>query len=385
MPTYPVFTSYAQADLKGDANLKKFVDKFCEDLRSVRALPDTKGLVFFDKDEVSGGDDWMKKILHVVSTAEVLVCLMSPTYLGREWCGRELEVFVRRNDGMKEAEKARFIIPIWWQLPLAPRALPLRLGRFNYRDPKYPLDYETLGLKGLVINSKWAQFRKMAYRLAELVGETLEGPYQLPAGQIFATSDEIANAFDEQQPNDVRMLALATGGDAWKPSPTETTVAEAAAQAARRLQVFVRRVETGPGLAVGLKKAQAEEQVVLVVVDAALPVNAALQTVDGLDLPNLALLLVDVGTPAMGGEAWLGQMPGGAFAHAKEAGLMRVAATGAMAAEMESLIDEARRRLRAGQPTARAEDPQLAAQARESGITVETQPQLTGPSGETPS
>src|SRR3982750_1020730 len=171
MANYPVFTSYAQADGKGDPALERFVENFREQLRALRGLPDAEGLVFFDKHGVSGGDDWMKKILDIVRTADVLVCLMSPTYLGREWWGRELEIFVRRKDALQGAPDAHFIIPIWWQPPQAPRPLPSRLSRFNYRDPQYPPDYEKLGVKGLARRRKIMQLNLMADRLAALIGE----------------------------------------------------------------------------------------------------------------------------------------------------------------------------------------------------------------------
>jgi hypothetical protein len=382
MPNYPVFTSYAQADLKGDASLDRFVKKFRENLRSLLGRPDTDDLVFFDQSEVNAGDDWMMKILDVVRTADVLVCLMSPTYLGREWCGRELEVFVRRKDSLPAGQDARFILPVWWQLPLAPRAIPSRLGRFNYRDPQFPPDYEKLGIQGLARHRKTTQVSQMAYRIAELIGETLAGPHRLPQGPAVAKAEEIVNAFDEQQPFDVRLLALPTGGNSWQPNPAETTVAEAAAQVARRLQVFIRPLATGPGLAARLQQAQTEQQVLLFIVDAALPIDATLHEIDALSLPNLALLLVDAGTPAIGGETWLGQLPGGCFSKAKDSGLMRVAVAGAMTAEMERLVDEARRRLRAPHPAARAEDTGLAASALAQGIAVETQPILAGPNRE---
>jgi hypothetical protein len=383
MPKYPVFTSYAQADLLYDPqrHLEAFVEDFREQLRSQLGLHDAEFLVFFDQHDVSGGDDWMKRILEVVRTADVLVCLMSPTYLGREWCGRELEVFIRRNDLMKEEERTRFVVPIWWQPPTGPRKVPSRVGKFNYRDPQYPPDYEKCGVKGLARQRKVIQLRRMAGRIAELVTETLEWPHRLPPGEVFASSEEIANAFDEQQPYDVRLLALTTGGDAWRPSTMDATVAEAAEQVARRLQVFVRPVKTGVGLAAGLQQAQMDEQVVLVVVDAASAVDMALKTVDALALPNLVVLLVDAGSPAMGADAWFARLPSGAFAAARAAGLLRVATAGSLVADMEQLIDEGRRRLRLLRPAARAEDPRLAAEARARGIEVETQPLLSGPGG----
>ena len=46
-----------------------------------------------------------------------------------------------------------------------------------------------------------------------LGAETLSGAHHLPPGDAIANISEIANAFDEQQAFDIRLLALTTGGD----------------------------------------------------------------------------------------------------------------------------------------------------------------------------
>jgi hypothetical protein len=54
MPTYPVFTIYAQADR--ERHLERFIREFREELRSRMGRPDSSGMVFFDRDEVQAGD-----------------------------------------------------------------------------------------------------------------------------------------------------------------------------------------------------------------------------------------------------------------------------------------------------------------------------------------
>jgi hypothetical protein len=126
MPTYPVFASYAQADR--ERHLERFIREFREELRS-RMGPDSSGMVFFDRDEVQAGHPWSRTVIEAANNAQVLLCLMSPTYLGREWCGRELEIFVRRYKRLPaQAMQARFIFPIWWQIPPTARPLPSKLG-----------------------------------------------------------------------------------------------------------------------------------------------------------------------------------------------------------------------------------------------------------------
>ena len=380
MPPFPVFASYAQLDR--DKYLERFIDEFRRQLQVLTGKPDASAIAFFDRDGVRAGDRWSETIINAVNAADVLLCLMSPTYFTREWCGRELEAFLRRESRLTATANSRFIFPIWWQVPVAPRPLPRRLSPYHHRDANFPPAYESAGIRGLARQRRWIQFQRIADRLAELVAQTLAQPQRLPPGEAVADILDIANAFDEQQPYDVRMLALTTGGDAWLPSAADSNIADAASETARRLLIFIRKVETGPMLGAQLQRAQAEQQVVLLVVDAAIPLDGVIQTINGLHLPNLAVLLVDAKTPAVGGDVWLSQLPDGAVHGAKARGLMRVANAGEMSAQMERLVDEARRRLMADAPAARVEDPRLAQKALAQGISIDIQPNLAGPGAE---
>jgi hypothetical protein len=390
MSSSPVFASYAQADR--DKHLDKFVTDFWRQLggfQGVANIEERKKLVFFDRDSLQAGERWSPKIIEALRHARVLICLMSHTYLRRPWCGRELEMFLQRHESLQlpAATSVRFIFPIWWQKPKKPRPLPKRLDRLNWQDPGYPPRYPEGGVQNLARKQLWTQFQTMVDHLANLVHETLEGAQQLPPGAVVAEIEEIVNAFDEQQPFDVRLLALTTGGDAWQPGPMDVTVAKAADEAARKLEIFVRSIEQGMGLAVGLEKAQSERQIILLVVDANLqPLPAALATVNGLTLPNLAVLLVDAAASALDVEVWLAGsgLQSGAVASAKAKGLLRVAGPGALAAEMQLLLDEAGRRLSAVSEPAKAVDLNLAERARTvDGINLDVQPQLVGP-GDSP-
>lgn len=390
MSSSPVFASYAQADR--EQYLDRFVTDFWNKLGGFQGVADTeerKKLVFFDRDSLQAGEKWSPRIIEALRHARVLICLMSHTYLRRPWCGRELEMFLQRHESLQlpAATSARFIFPIWWQRPKKPRPLPKRLDQLNWKDPNYPPRYPEGGVQNLARKQLWTQFRAMVDHLAELVHETLDGAPQLPPGVIVAEIEEIANAFDEQQDFDVRLLALTTGGDAWQPGPMDLTVAKAADEAARKLEIFVRPIEQGMGLAVGLQKAQSESQIILLVVDANLEPPAALATVNGLTLPNLAVLLVDAATSVLGAEAWLAGsgLQSGAVASAKGRGLLRVARPGALAAEMQLLLDEAGRRLSVVSEPAKAVDLNLAERARtEHGINLDIQPHLVGPGGSPP-
>ncbi|HEY0151400.1 MAG TPA: toll/interleukin-1 receptor domain-containing protein [Longimicrobium sp.] len=379
MPNYHVFTSYAQRDR--DKHLDRFIAEFSEELRSARGAPDATRMAFFDRIGVKAGDRWSQTITDELSAADVLLCLMSPTYFTREWCGRELEVFLQRAVRLPAAD-ARFIFPVWWRLPTAPRSLPSRLVAHHHRDADFPPGYESAGIRGLARQGRWTQFTRMVDRLVELISETLDQPHRLPTGEAVTDIAEIVNAFDEQQPYDVCMVALTPGGDAWVPSATDPSVGAAAAETAERLMVFIRRLDTGAGTDDRLQKAQDEEQVLLLVADATAAVDDQTRMINALDLPNLAVLLVDAGDPAVGVDAWVDRMPAGAFAGARAAGLIRAAGSGELKEQMERLVDAARRRLQTLTQAERVEDPDLAKSAAAQGIPIHVQPTLAAPGGE---
>jgi len=180
-------------------------------------------------------------------------------------------------------------------------------------------------------------------------------------------------------PFDVRMVSIAPGGDAWRPTAVDMVVSEAAERSAENLQVFIRKLETGANFASALQTAQAQQQVILLVADASMPADPLLNTLNGLPLSNLAVLLVDAGKPAVGLDAWLAAVGGGACAAAKNAGMVSLAGPGELQTQMERLICDARRRLQIAVPPAKAEDAALSERAKAQGISADLQPTLAGP------
>lgn len=378
MPDFLVFTSYAQLDR--DQYLERFIADFRRELQVLTAIPDTKQLVFFDRDGVAAGDRWSQKILNTINVSDILLCLMSPAYFTRDWCARELEAFLRRMSRLQPtAAQSRFIFPVWWQVPVTPRPLPARLSQYHYRDAQFPPAYESAGIRPLARQRRWAQVQRIAGRLAEVVARTHAEPHRLPPGVAVRDILEITNAFDEQQPYDVRMLALTPGGDAWVPSTSDQSIGDAATETARRLQVFIRRIETGPKLLERLRTAQGQSQVLLMIADAAQPPDQLVKRINRAQLSNIALLLVDATTPTVGADSWFARLPSGSFSQARDAGLMRVALAGEMRPQIERLIDEARRKLIGATPPLRVEDAELAQKALTSGISINQQPNLVGP------
>jgi hypothetical protein len=130
-----------------------------------------------------------------------------------------------------------------------------------------------------------------------------------------------------------------------------------------------------------LVAAQDAQQVILLIVDAAQPIDQALTTInDRFELTNLALLLLDAGNPSVGADAWLANFKQGAFAMARAEGRFGVVAPGTLLREMDRTVFRARNIVQGRGNWASVQDDRLTDLAREQqGINVTAQPNLAGP------
>lgn len=89
---YDVFMSYRRAD-----NQRGHVSALVARLeREVAGLAGTKLRVFFDMEEIRGGDDWEHRILRGLRESRLFLAALTPNYPKSEWCRREYDEFLRR-------------------------------------------------------------------------------------------------------------------------------------------------------------------------------------------------------------------------------------------------------------------------------------------------
>jgi hypothetical protein len=361
-----VFASYAHRDR--DWQLEKFVSALRTELgRRPVFQGEPESVVFFDQDGLRIGDEWHPKLVSKVNSADTLLCLMSPWYFERDWCGRELGSFVARRKKLPgHAVESRFIFPVWWMLPDSPRPLPAALAAHQCADPCFPKDYKSKGVRGLLKGRNTVQFDAMVACLAKLIAGTVEGPLRLPPGDAVSDVRSILNAFDEQQPFDVTIIVSDAAGLDWRPSPLDVTVKQAIASVRARLGVLVRQIQVGANLAQACRQAHADRQLIVVLEVASEQQSPTLTRINQLGLDNVAWLVVDAGTEPLDFAAWQRAVRG----------LAAVATPGEFGLQLESLVDRARRRLMADAEVRRAESVRLAAGAPTS------LPVLTGPGKE---
>lgn len=106
MPT-TVFLSYANIK-----NIDDTVSAFHAALdRAIKGRFNMDAKVFIDKRDIRAGDRWENNLSTELASANVLLVLLSPVWLSRDWCRKEYEYFKEAHAG--ETNKG-VVIPILW-------------------------------------------------------------------------------------------------------------------------------------------------------------------------------------------------------------------------------------------------------------------------------
>lgn len=53
--------------------------------------------IFLDREEITSGDDWRKRIQKALATSRCMIPVLIPDYFNREWCLREFAVILHRQ------------------------------------------------------------------------------------------------------------------------------------------------------------------------------------------------------------------------------------------------------------------------------------------------
>lgn len=84
---FDVFISHANKDKGAYVNsLKREIEKLGVS-------------VFYDKDSISWGDDWEKRIEQALNECEFAIVIISKNFIGREWTEKELNCLLDRKNG----------------------------------------------------------------------------------------------------------------------------------------------------------------------------------------------------------------------------------------------------------------------------------------------
>jgi hypothetical protein len=133
----PFFLSYAHIGPSSDEMAKHFYNILRGHLQTLVHVPVGTSLGFFDQDGIYPAKFWDQELGDALGTCQVLVPLMCPPYLNREWCGKEWNAFTQREraarPGGSGSPNLSPILPVRWS-PV-PYPLPQEVAKTQFFTP----------------------------------------------------------------------------------------------------------------------------------------------------------------------------------------------------------------------------------------------------------
>jgi FxsC-like protein len=313
------FLSYASEN--ADSQLDGFFRDLCKEIAPGTAWSmDDARIAFRDRRNLRLGRTWSSELRQALESSSVLVCLASPAYYVKAFCGKEFYIFQKRiqNYTQDNRNTSPAILPLLWY----PHRIHALMGEYVWKDLTLPADYERFGLRGLKFE-KPSQYKKALAAIAHSIVEIWqkrEPEIELPSG-VASEFDEIPNAFggDDWEeaanaqgwihgPTVANVIYGAgtrrTGASPkygefprdWKPylPPVAETVGDLTRSAVHGQSLRYREIPVNDNLEQELKQAQKRKNLVLVVADAASLThepNPQLKTFDPLKPEGTALLM----------------------------------------------------------------------------------------------
>src|SRR5687768_11946173 len=131
------FLSYANADGRnGGEVVEWFFDTLSKRLKFVHGESEVGEGGYLAPLSLKEGQAWREALPRALNESKVLVCLQSPSYFSSEYCGKELEVFLRRRRHFVElrgGEPPDCVIQVVLQRGARPQ--PRTLPDFQWRNP----------------------------------------------------------------------------------------------------------------------------------------------------------------------------------------------------------------------------------------------------------
>jgi len=187
------FLSYGRRDDIGGSYVSFFWEKLADVVAQKAGLPSEvpkEQVGFLDKSSTEPGDDWGAEIESALRTCRTLVCLVSPSYLGSEYCGKEFQAFRERLE--EQGGAPPLILPILWDRPeKVLRSLPPALAKLQFPHEVFGQTYAQEGLGYLMRLREHTKFvQKFAERLVSVAEE-----HPLPEADRIRDLKSVSNAF----------------------------------------------------------------------------------------------------------------------------------------------------------------------------------------------
>ena len=388
------FTSYSHVNNR-DGKLAQIIGELSNVvLQTHSPALEEKDIVFFDSEGIQTGDDWEYKLGDALCRSKVCVAFLSPHYIGSNFCGKELQVFVNRfNEWKKKPEGSAGngppIIPILW---IKETPLPKVLTKFQNNERAYPKEYAEQGLRVLAQLSKFDDQKKQVIEIlaARIIDAAKRG---LPESVDLLHFDFIQNllhAAAEGMRYGVAAIALVPGEFDFKPFAGERTLRQILTESGSSFPV--REIKQSGELKQFVTAAKANREVICLITNLQTLNNPAYQqliaAIDGCGGQQTVLLVIREAQPPGAAlknpnvEITLRGCFHSSFADFWYCSSGSITSVETLRESFEKSMTEARTRLMNADPARAATDPTLEAEAKADGVPISRQPILTGPGGD---
>ncbi len=205
-------------------HLRRFYDDLLDQVGQNLAPPHNASPGFVDWQNLHLMDSWNDALQTALEQSRVLVCLTSPAYVVKEFCGREVALFDhQRRHLLQPGQKLPdVVLPILW---VKTGSLPdiFSSAQFNHGDLQ---NYEDLGLFNIMNLGKWGLYRRCLNAFVEAIREKGEAhPPRPPVpGARLAT---IPSAFGSQRVFRTKFLFFAGRKQDFAGQPRENSYGDA--------------------------------------------------------------------------------------------------------------------------------------------------------------
>jgi|GEM_PF-2311548 len=206
--SYYVFFSYTHHD--DNAYLQRFLTNLTDQIGKYVTLKEGEQIVFFDKKNMSRGDKWDDVVVDALQTSKVMVCVYSPNYFAREYCGREWQIFQQRRELYRQTRLASgergvpvppLIKPVVW-IPFVtppsviPQGINEAVAKTQYLRGDSEEEFNKAGLDQ-VLRSHGKSYKPYVDYVDGLAREILAhaAQYDMPALREVEPLDKVPSAF----------------------------------------------------------------------------------------------------------------------------------------------------------------------------------------------
>lgn len=296
VPGHYFFFSYARSDEENQPHIDKFFEDLETEIRSQEGtIAPNVNVGFRDKRNIEVGHQWPSELTEALRYSKAIVCLYSPTYFNRPFCGKEVQAFLSRHRAHPKAGSTAAILPVIWRKP---ERVPGSVTRIQYDSLDLPKSYRDHGLRRIMTQRRHSDDYKIfvetfADKIRAATRVNLQADPNLDIGLLANAFEEtlvggeepaarpgpgtvrfvyVSGTRSEIQRSRIREILDAYGSNRheWNPyfsTSDQDSIWKIANQIASDKNLFPEKLEMGESFSAELKKAKEENSLVVLLID----------------------------------------------------------------------------------------------------------------------